>query len=219
MSVLKLLANLRKKRYIWYSMSPVSDTYLSIEAESEGLYKDRGSRFLAFAFPAESEDEVKARLEQLRREYHDARHHCCAYRLGKDGSLWRASDDGEPAGSAGRPILGQIDSAGLSDVAVVVVRYFGGIKLGVPGLIAAYKGAAADALGKALKVEKVAGKWWRVGFGYDRMPTVMKAFKDLGLKQRTLETAQECSAEVRVRDTLREAFLERMKGCTLEELQ
>ena len=199
-------------------MAAVSDTYLGISAESQGLYKDRGSRFLAFAFPAESEEEVRVRLEQLRREYHDARHHCCAFRLGKDGSVWRASDDGEPAGSAGRPILGQIDSAGLSDVAVVVVRYFGGIKLGVPGLIAAYKGAAADALSKAQKVGKVAGKWWKAVFSYEQMPSVMKTLKEMGLKQRSLATGEECAVEVRVRESLEEAFLERMKACTLEEL-
>ena len=199
-------------------MTGVSDTYLSISAESEGLYKDRGSRFLAFAFPAESEEEVKARLEQLRREYHDARHHCCAWRIGKDGSCWRASDDGEPAGSAGRPILGQIDSAGLSDVAVVVVRYFGGIKLGVPGLIAAYKGAAADAISKAQKVEKVAGKWWKAVFSYEQMPSVMKTLKDLGLRQRSLSTGERCSVEVRVRESLEEVFLEKMKACSPEEL-
>ncbi|MCR4909981.1 MAG: YigZ family protein [Bacteroidales bacterium] len=139
-------------------MSAVSDTYFSISAPSEGLYKDRGSRFIAFARPVEREEEVREFLESVRREYHDARHHCYAFRLGLDGATWRASDDGEPSGSAGRQILGQIDSAGLSDVLVVVVRYFGGIKLGVPGLIKAYKESTADALSKAVKVEKAAGR-------------------------------------------------------------
>ncbi len=98
------------------------DTYNSIGAPSEGLFKDLGSRFIARAYPVESEDEVRDIVAALRKEYHDARHHCYAYRLGLDGSQWRAADDGEPAGSAGRPILGQIDSAGLSDVLVVVIR-------------------------------------------------------------------------------------------------
>lgn len=165
-------------------MALISDTYFSISAPSEGLFKDKGSRFLAFATPVESEAEVKALTERLRKEYHDARHCCVAYRIGLDGSIWRASDDGEPAGSAGRPILGQIDSAGLSDVAVAVVRYFGGIKLGVPGLINAYRSATADALAAATRIEKVAGRWFRLEFGYDALPQVMKAVKDLSLPQR-----------------------------------
>ena len=115
------------------------DTYKSIGAPSEGLFKDNGSRFIARAYPVESEAEIKEIVAALKKEYHDARHHCYAYRLGLDGEPWRANDDGEPSGSAGRPILGQIDSAGLSDILVVVIRYFGGIKLGIPGLIRAYK--------------------------------------------------------------------------------
>ena len=116
-----------------------NDTYKSIASASEGLFKDNGSRFIALAYPVESEEEVREIVSLLRKEYHDARHHCYAYRLGVDGAVFRSSDDGEPSGSAGRPILGQIDSAGLSDILVVVVRYFGGIKLGIPGLIRAYK--------------------------------------------------------------------------------
>ena len=132
----------------------VLDTYSGIAAPAEGLFKDNGSRFIAFAYPVETEAQVKEIVQSLKKEYHDARHHCFAYRLGYKGDVWRASDDGEPSGSAGRPILGQIDSLGLSDVLVVVVRYFGGIKLGIPGLIRAYKTSTADALGKAQIVQK-----------------------------------------------------------------
>ena len=121
------------------------DTYMSIAAPSEGLFKDNGSRFIALAYPVESEEEVKQIVSALKKEYHDARHHCYAFRLGKDGQKWRASDDGEPSGSAGRPILGQIDSLNLSDILVVVVRYFGGMRRGIPGLIRAYKTSTADA--------------------------------------------------------------------------
>ncbi|MBR4423956.1 MAG: YigZ family protein, partial [Mailhella sp.] len=170
---------------------------------------DNGSRFIASAWPVESETEVKEIVDSLKKEYHDARHHCYAYRIGLDGGTWRANDDGEPSGSAGRPILGQIDSAGLSDVLVVVVRYFGGIKLGIPGLIRAYKTSAADALADATVIEKVAGSWYRIGFGYDRMPQVMKVLKDLDLPQRERDFGAECSIEVRVRDSLKEDFLER----------
>lgn len=187
----------------------ISDTYSSIGAPSEGLFKDNGSRFIALAFPVGSESEVKDLVEAARKKYHDARHHCFAYRIGNDGALWRASDDGEPAGSAGRQILGQIDSAGLSDILVIVVRYFGGIKLGIPGLIRAYKTSAADALANATKVEKVAGKTFTLTFGYDDMPAVMKALKDLGLQYTNTEFAETCRLDVRVRLSLVDAFLEK----------
>ena len=197
----------------------MSDIYKSISSASEGLFKDNGSRFIALAYPVESEDEVREIVAGLRKEYHDARHHCYAYRIGPAGSIWRANDDGEPSGSAGRPILGQIDSAGLSDVLVVVIRYFGGIKLGVPGLIRAYKTATADALCQATVIEKIAGSWYRIGFGYERMPQVMKVIKDLDLPQRNRNFDNSCSLEVRVRDTLKEEFLERTGTiCTFVEL-
>ena len=187
----------------------MGDIYKSISSRGEGLYKDNGSRFLAFAYPVETEDEVREIVSSLRKEYHDARHHCYAYRLGLNGETWRASDDGEPSGSAGRPILGQIDSAGMSDILVVVVRYFGGIKLGVPGLIRAYKTSTAEAIAAAPATEKTAGNWYRLGFGYDALPQVMKAVKELGLPQRAQDFGAECTMEVRVRLSLKEDFLER----------
>lgn len=192
----------------------MSDIYKSISARSQGLYKELGSRFISLAWPVESEDEVRSIVSALRKEYHDARHHCYAYRLGLGGTVWRASDDGEPSGSAGRPILGQIDSAGLSDVLVVVVRYFGGIKLGVPGLIRAYKESTSDALANAQVVEKVAGSWYRVGFGYDSMPAVMKLIKELELPQRGREWGTDCTVELRVRRDLENVFLERIPQIT-----
>ena len=110
--------------------NPSNDSYLSIGSASEGLFKDNGSRFIALAFPVETESEIKEIISSIKKEYHDARHHCYAYRLGYKGDIFRANDDGEPSSSAGRPILGQIDANSLSDILVVVVRYFGGIKLG-----------------------------------------------------------------------------------------
>lgn len=186
------------------------DIYKSISSRGEGLFKDNGSRFIALAYPVETEDEVREIVSGLRKEYHDARHHCYAYRLGPGGETWRASDDGEPSGSAGRPILGQIDSAGLSDVLVVVVRYFGGIKLGIPGLIRAYKTSTADALASVPAVEKIAGRWYGISFSYENMPRVMKVLKDLDLPQRGRDFGESCSLEVRVRDSLKEVFLERI---------
>jgi len=199
----------------------IKDTYASIASRSDGLFKDNGSRFIAQAWPVESEERVKEIVDGLKKEYHDARHHCYAYRIGLDGSTWRANDDGEPSGSAGRPILGQIDSAGLSDVLVVVVRYFGGIKLGIPGLIRAYKTATADALAQASVVEKVAGKDFRVEFPYLSMNAVMKVAKDLSLPQRDQSFAGHCSMVLRVRLSLEDPFRERMsgiEGLTYEEL-
>ena len=131
------------------------DNYLSIEKRSEGIYKDRGSKFLAFAFPVYQEDEIKDILAELRKEYHDARHHCYAYRLGASKEIYRVNDDGEPSSSAGKPIFGQIQSNDLSNILIVVVRYFGGTLLGVGGLINAYRSAAADALINASIIERV----------------------------------------------------------------
>ena len=154
-----------------------SDQYTSIAAPTEGLFKDKGSRFIAFALPVSGEEEVKEAVDQARKKYHDARHVCFAYRLGADDQKWRANDDGEPSGSAGRPILGQIDSYGLSDILIIVVRYFGGIKLGIPGLINAYRSAAADALSRAQIIEKTVCLTLTATFPYEKMGEVMKLTK------------------------------------------
>ncbi|MCF7528933.1 IMPACT family protein [Neisseria lisongii] len=130
------------------------ETYKTIAAAQIAEFKDKGSRFIAFAYPVETVAEVKQYVDALREQHHKARHWCYAYRLGVDGMQFRANDDGEPSGSAGRPILGQIDSADLTDVLVVVVRYFGGTLLGVPGLIHAYKTATAEALSLVEVLEK-----------------------------------------------------------------
>ncbi len=177
----------------------IRDTYKSIPGSAEGLFKDNGSRFISFAFPVETEEEVKDIVSRLKKEYHDARHHCYAYRLGYTGDRFRANDDGEPSGSAGRPILGQIDSRGLSDVLVVVVRYFGGIKLGIPGLIRAYKTSTADALDKAGVSDKTAGSTYRLTFSYDVLPQVMKILKDMDLKQKNQDFGTECTLDTWVR--------------------
>lgn len=198
-----------------------TDIYRSIPAPAEGLFKDNGSRFIALAYPVETEEEVKEIVASLKKKYHDARHHCFAYRLGHKGDRFRANDDGEPSSSAGRPILGQIDSRCLSDVLVVVVRYFGGIKLGIPGLIRAYKTSTADALDNAGTVEKIAGDWYRIRFGYLSMNQVMKAVKDMELPQKAQEFGEDCSMQCRVRLSLQEDFLKRMgdiEGCEVERI-
>lgn len=189
----------------------LKDTYKSISCVSEGLFRDNGSRFIAKAYPVETEERIKEILSSVRKEYHDARHHCYAYRLGLHGEVYRSSDDGEPSGSAGRPILGQIDSFGLSDVLVVVIRYFGGIKLGIPGLIRAYKTSTSDALSSASVVEKIAGKWYRIGFSYEQLPAVMKTVKDMDLPQRSQDFGTDCNMEVRVRLGMQDDFFEKIK--------
>ena len=199
----------------------IRDSYRSISGPAEGLFKDNGSRFISFTFPVETEDEVKSIVGDLKKKYHDARHHCYAYRLGYLGDRFRANDDGEPSSSAGRPILGQIDSKGLSDVLVVVVRYFGGIKLGVPGLIRAYKTSTAEALEKAGSVEKVAGKWFRVSFGYEAMNSVMKILKDMDLRQQGQDFGSECSLRTWVRLSAENDFrsrMEKVENCHINEL-
>jgi len=203
-------------------MGDIKDTYNSIAALSEGLFKDNGSRFIAFAYPVESEDEVKPLVDALKKEYHDARHHCFAYRIGLDGAKFRASDDGEPSGSAGRQILGQIDSMGLSDILVVVVRYFGGIKLGIPGLIRAYKTSTLDALQSATVIEKIAGLNYRVSFDYMAMNAVMKVVKDMSLPQKNQQFGADCSLDLRVRLAQQNDFCDRMSkisGCQVRIIE
>ena len=198
----------------------IKDTYRSIARRSEGLFKDNGSRFIAMVYPVETEEEVKEIVSSLRKEYHDARHHCYAYRLGLDGGLFRANDDGEPSGSAGRPILGQIDSLALSDVLVVVVRYFGGIKLGIPGLIRAYKTSTSDALQNNEIIEKVAGKQYLLRFDYLSMNAVKKVLKDMDIPTSNEQYAAECTLRARVRLSAEEEFRRRIaSSATMEIIQ
>lgn len=156
----------------------MTERYLTIAGEAEGIYKDKGSKFLAFAVPAESIEDVKEQLEQFRQRYHDARHVCYAYMLGAERQDYRANDDGEPSGTAGRPILGQINSRQLTNILIVVVRYFGGILLGTGGLITAYKEAASDALSRAEIVEKDVMIRKTLRFPYEKMNEVMRLLKD-----------------------------------------
>ncbi len=154
------------------------DTYLTISGQSEGLYKDKGSKFIALAYPVSSESDIKEILAEVKKKYYDARHHCYAWQISDEETLHRINDDGEPSGTAGKPIYGQILSQGLTNVLIIVVRYFGGIKLGVRGLINAYKGAALMALQQADIVEKIRESSYRVNFAYSAMNDVMKIVKD-----------------------------------------
>jgi uncharacterized YigZ family protein len=188
-----------------------SDTYLTISSSSEGIYKDRGSKFLAFAFPVTKEEEVKLHLNKLRKEHPGANHHCYAFRLGADKLLFRANDDGEPSGTGGKPILGQIQSKDLTNILIVVARYFGGSLLGVPGLIAAYRGAAADALANAKIVERQIMEVYEVHFPYAAMNDVMKILKDENLPQWDQDFQLECKLKFSVRKNDADAVAEKLK--------
>ncbi len=154
------------------------DVYHSIASRSEGLYKAKGSKFIAIAFPVKTEAEVKDKLQEVRKAYHDARHHCYAYRLGFDKSSHRYNDDGEPSGTAGRPIFGQIQSKDLTNILIIVVRYFGGTKLGISGLITAYKTAAHEAIKQARILSLTVNDVYEICFEYPLMNEVMRIVKD-----------------------------------------
>lgn len=177
----------------------MKDTYLTIESQSEGLFKDKGSKFIAFAFPVNNEDEIKQNLENIRKKYYDARHHCYAYRLGLEGNIYRTNDDGEPSNTAGKPIYGQILSHNLTNILIIVIRYFGGILLGTGGLINAYKTAAAEALSNAKIIEKTEDKSIKIIFDYTITNDVMKIISDENAKQISSTYNEKCELVISVR--------------------
>lgn len=186
------------------------DLYRTIKGPSKGQFKDRGSKFYAFAYPIETEEEFKDNLHHLKKEYHDARHHVYAFRLGSDKKTYRASDDGEPSNSSGPPVLGQIQSYDLTNIMIVVIRYFGGTKLGVPGLINAYKTAASDALEHAKIIEKTEQKKVRIEFEYPDMNNVMRIIKDQNLNIVNQDFQLNCIIDLSVRLRDIEQVLERV---------
>lgn len=177
-----------------------TDKYLTLDELSEGLYKDKGSRFYSFIFPVSSVDDAKKKLDEYRKKYHDARHVCYAYVVGKtdDDCVTRSSDDGEPSGTAGKPMLTQLVSNGLHDVMAVVVRYFGGVLLGTGGLVVAYRSAMEDALQNARIVEKTVEDEITVEFEYEKMNSIMKVVKDNSLKIVSQQFDLKCSVTVLV---------------------
>lgn len=169
------------------------DLYRTIKAPSEGVYKEKGSKFLAFAYPVSHEASIKEHLAILQKQFHDARHYCYAWRLEPEKTHYRVNDDGEPSGSAGKPIYGQIVSRDLSDILVVVVRYFGGTKLGVGGLIQAYRTAASNALDHSTIIECKVFDILKLEFGYEQMNSVMKIIKDFQLEFSEQKFDLDCS--------------------------
>jgi uncharacterized YigZ family protein len=185
--------------------------YLTIQTNSTGLYKEKGSKFLSFAYPVSTEIEIKEKVNDLKKEYYDARHHCFAYILDADKSRFRAFDDGEPNHSAGDPIIGQIRSKGLTNVLVVVVRYFGGTKLGVGGLIAAYKAAAEDALSKAKFIERDVTVDMLLTYDYTVTPHIMRLVKEFDLVIKEQQFEQSCIMNISLKLRDKDSFNEKVK--------
>ena len=188
----------------------MDDTYLTISRTSEGIYKEKMSKFLAFAIPVSSVEDVKKQLEKYQKEYYDARHVCWAYMLGSQRTDFRSNDNGEPSGTAGKPILGQINSAGLTDILIVVVRYFGGIKLGTSGLIVAYREAASEAIAANEIIERQVEDEVHFGFEYPLMNEVMRIIKEEGPTIVSQIFDMDCEMTLRIRRSLMDNLKKRL---------
>jgi uncharacterized YigZ family protein len=197
------------------------DTYRTIAAAAEGVFRDRGSKFIGYAYPVLSEEEIKPVLLNLRAEHAKARHFCWALRLSPDRGVFRIQDDGEPSGTAGRPILNTMLSADITNVLIVVVRYFGGTLLGVPGLINAYKTAAAEAIQASSIVEKTVNDIYELQFGYLMMNDVMKLIKEERLNMLSQDFDNSCVIKIEIRKASLNAILgkiEKIEGVKLKYL-
>lgn len=198
-----------------------SDSYKTIKSSSSGIYKEKGSKFIAEAWPVKDEIQVSTILEKTRKKYHDARHHCFAYLLGKDGLVWRANDDGEPSGTGGRPILGQLKSFGLTNVLIIVSRYFGGTLLGVSGLINAYRTAARSAIENATITDHIIHDHYEIRFPYPATNSVMKIMKEEEIAQSDHSFDLESRLVISFRSAARNRIIERLEridGVTLKFL-
>lgn len=198
----------------------LSDSFLTIAGPAEGTYTEKRSKFLAFAFPVSTVDEVKELVEAYQKKYYDARHVCYAYMLGHERLTFRANDNGEPSGTAGKPILGQINSNQLTDILILVVRYFGGIKLGTSGLIQAYKAAASEAITAATIVERTVDEQLTVTFEYPLMNQVMRVVKEEAPTILSQQFDNDCALTLAIRASLMPRLRERLAkidGCVLSD--
>ena len=191
-------------------MSEAPDTYFTVARKGESVYREKASKFIGLAFPAGSEAETREILEAVRKKYHDSNHHCYAYCLGPGQDIFRFNDDGEPSGSAGRPIYGQLLSKNISDAIVIVIRYFGGTKLGIPGLIHAYRQAASEALEHAGKTEKAVINRISVTFRYENMNDVMRIQKEEDLDLISQIFDNECNVILGVKKSKVDKVLSRL---------
>ncbi|MCZ2101821.1 MAG: YigZ family protein [Chitinophagales bacterium] len=188
----------------------MSDAYITLESPAFGEYKEKGSKFLAFAYPFDDEEMLNAYLDAIRSEHHKARHFCYAYQIGDGQDRYRMNDDGEPSGTAGKPIYGQILSFGLTNVLIIVVRYFGGTKLGVSGLIQAYKEAAKAALDDANLVEKYITSSYRLGFDYAEMGHIMNVLKELDIEIIDKSFESTCAVTIQLRHSIEGEMLHKL---------
>ena len=189
-----------------------SDSYKTIKSSSQGIYKEKGSRFIAFAYPVSNKEEIKPIIDKTRKEYHDARHHCYAYMIGFERTTWRANDDGEPSGTAGKPIIGQINSFGLTNILIIVIRYFGGTLLGTSGLINAYKTAAYEALKNSEIIECNVKEYYKIEFIYSSMNNVMKVLKEENISHTDQVFGLDCSSTISFRLSAKENILKKFSG-------
>ena len=187
-----------------------SDVYKTVAAVAEGYVTEQRSKFISYALPVQTVEEVKEKIEAFRKQYHDARHVCWAYMLGAERLQFRANDDGEPSSTAGKPILGIINSCGLTDVLIVVVRYFGGVKLGTSGLIAAYRVAALEAIAHAEIIEKTVDETIRVEFAYSFLNDVMKIVKEINPQILIQKLDMNCEMTLRIRQSEMEQLKNRL---------
>lgn len=194
----------------------MSDTYLTIQDKSEGIYTEKRSKFLAFAHPVETIDEIKDLLTDYKKKYYDARHVCYAYMLGPERTDFRTNDDGEPSSTAGKPILGQINSRELTNILVVVIRYFGGVKLGTSGLIVAYREAAAEALSAATVIERTIEETVTFTFPYVMMNSVMRVVKELNPRIVEQKYDETCIITLAIKRSMAPMLEERLNKLAFE---
>lgn len=186
-----------------------NDTYKTIESLSQGIFKEKGSKFIALAYPVSEQTDIKVIVDKLKKEHHEARHHCYAWMLGVERTNWRVNDDGEPSGTAGKPILGQINTAGLTNILIVVIRYFGGTLLGVSGLINAYRTSASEAIKNASIVEKTLHQYYKITFPYIAMNDVMKVLKEEHIAYLEQHFDTECSMVIHFRILMKDKIITR----------
>ena len=201
-------------------MAELKDSYLTIAAPAEAIYKEKSSKFLTYAYPVHSEEEIRELLEVLYKRHYDATHHCYAWRMGPHGEQFRSNDDGEPSGTAGKPILGQLLSNALTDCLIVVVRYFGGTKLGVSGLISAYKESAAAVIEEAEIIEKTVDRVFTIEFPYLVMNDVMRIIKEEQPNILSQEFDNLCTMQLSMRESRAETLLGKLRkveGASIEE--
>jgi len=190
----------------------MTDVYKTIAEISKGYFTEQRSKFISYALPVRSPEEVKEKIDAFRKQYYDAHHVCWTYMLGAERLLYRVNDDGEPSSTAGKPILGVINSHGLTDILIVVVRYFGGVKLGTSGLIAAYRAAAFEAIANAEIIEKTVDETITIGFTYPYLNDVMKIVKEINSQILVQKFDTDCEMTLQIR----RSEMEKLKNCLLK---